>query len=183
MLPYEGDSDSWLELLRDGHLRQLREENEYPEPPPFHRAIHYSAEAGAPCPAGKYPKQALQMQLQLLLKFRAPEGGAAPGGGKPVLPGGKGNVAAALAPLLQNPNAAAALQQLIQAQQAGKGASPQLAQQGQLLIEAAKVLAAAKAAQGGAGKGMKGGYGFNKGKGKGIKLKGPFNNMGKAGPY
>jgi hypothetical protein len=175
-LPLETDSDAWLDLLRDGYLRQLREENEYPEPPPFHRAIHFANESG-PCPPGKYPKLALNMQLQMLLKART--GGelvmAGKGfAGRPgvvVPPGGKGAAAlAAVAPLLAK---SGGLPQLLQQMQQGiRGGMPiQLAQQGQLLIQAAKALAAAKAAGGGApdpkGKG-KGAPGFSKGNGVGV---------------
>mmetsp|Transcript_35530 Transcript_35530/g.81384 ORF Transcript_35530/g.81384 Transcript_35530/m.81384 type:complete len:241 (+) Transcript_35530:48-770(+) len=73
-LPFETDADGWLELLRDGYLRQLREENEYPEPPAFHRAMHFGAKEDEPVPPGKYPKQALNIQLHLLLRARAGEG-------------------------------------------------------------------------------------------------------------
>mmetsp|Transcript_81348 Transcript_81348/g.188967 ORF Transcript_81348/g.188967 Transcript_81348/m.188967 type:complete len:165 (-) Transcript_81348:121-615(-) len=80
-LPFEQDAEAWLELLRDGFVRQLREENDYPEPPPFHRAIHFAASPGEPIPPGKFPRQALNTQLQLLLRTRATEG---------LLPGQKG---------------------------------------------------------------------------------------------
>lgn len=154
-LPMETDSDAWLDLMRDGYSRQLREENEYPEPPPFHRAIHFAADPSGPCPAGKYPKIALNMQLQMLLKART--GGemliAGKGGlfGRQVLPPGKGGSAlAAVAPLLAK---GGGLTQLLQQMQQGirsGQSSGQLAQQSQLLIQAAKALQAAKAAGGGA---------------------------------
>lgn len=70
VLPFEHDVDGWLELLRDGYFRQIREENEYPEPPTFHRATRYGANPGEPVPAGMYPKQALNTQLQMLLRAR-----------------------------------------------------------------------------------------------------------------
>eukprot|EP00418_Pyrodinium_bahamense_P089100 CAMPEP_0179040688 /NCGR_PEP_ID=MMETSP0796-20121207/15773_1 /TAXON_ID=73915 /ORGANISM="Pyrodinium bahamense, Strain pbaha01" /LENGTH=253 /DNA_ID=CAMNT_0020737035 /DNA_START=38 /DNA_END=798 /DNA_ORIENTATION=+ len=177
-LPFEGDMDAWLELLRDGYVRQLREENEYPEPPPFHRAIHFAASPGEPIPLGKYPRQALNTQLQLLLRVRAPEG-ILPGqkGTKgqigPWIPKGisKGNTAATLAaaaPLLglQGSAAAALPQILLQMQKGGAaGLPPHLAaQQGQLLLEAAKALAAGGKAGGDQGKGK------GKGKGRGKHL-------------
>lgn len=179
-LPLEGDSDGWLDLLRDGYLRQLREENEYPEPPPFHRAIHFAADPGGPCPPGKYPKIALNLQLQMLLKART--GGemliAGKGLGRLQMPGmaGKGaggaGALAAMAPLLAK---SGGLPQLLQQMQQGiRGGMPvQLAQQGQLLIQAAKALAAAKAAGGG------GATGPAKGMGKVVK---GWNGKGK-GPY
>lgn len=172
-LPLETDSDAWLDLLRDGYLRQLREENEYPEPPPFHRAIHFAADAGGPCPAGKYPKIALNMQLQMLLKART--GGELLIAGKGARPGiimppgkGKGNALAAVAPLLAK---SGGLPQLLAQMQQGirSGTPVQIAQQGQLLIQAAKALAAAKAA-GNAGAGA-----ADKGKGKGGGWQGKGN--------
>eukprot|EP00442_Polarella_glacialis_P038577 CAMPEP_0115120228 /NCGR_PEP_ID=MMETSP0227-20121206/45557_1 /TAXON_ID=89957 /ORGANISM="Polarella glacialis, Strain CCMP 1383" /LENGTH=183 /DNA_ID=CAMNT_0002521839 /DNA_START=71 /DNA_END=622 /DNA_ORIENTATION=+ len=81
-LPQEGDSEGWLELLRDGYYRQLREENEYKEPPPFHRAMQFAWSAASPgelCPETKYPRAALNFQMQMLMKLR-PE---------PMKPGGK----------------------------------------------------------------------------------------------
>jgi len=167
-LPLETDSDAWLDLLRDGYHRQLREENEYPEPPPFHRAIHFAAE-GSPCPAGKYPKIALNMQLQMLLKART--GGemliSGKGGmmGRTVLPPGKGAAAlAAVAPMLAK---GGGLTQLLQQMQQGirsGQSSGQLAQQSQLLIQAAKALQAAKA-------------------GAGVPVAPPSKGGGKSGPY
>jgi len=162
ILPLETDSDAWLDLLRDGYLRQLREENEYLEPPPFHRAIHYAAEPGGPCPPGKYPKNALNVQLQMLLKNRT--GGELMLGNltKPavVVPpqkGGKGALAA-VAPLLGQ---SGGLTQLINQMNTGliDGKPVNMATKGQLLIAAAKTLAEAKA------------KGADKGKGKG-KVKG-----------
>lgn len=99
-LPEEQESEGWLELLRDGYARQLRQENEYLEPPPFHRAIHYGVEPHVvPVPPGRYPKQALNTQLQLLMKHRFSDGaltGKALSGKGP----GKNAAVAALAPLL-----------------------------------------------------------------------------------
>jgi len=157
MLPGDGDGEGWLELLRDGYCRQLREENEYMEPPPFHRAMHYAANpSDQMVPPGKFPRQALNMQLQLLLRARAGDGvvpGKGPGKGAPGGQCGKGGGAPpygnAAAPLL---NLGPALPQLL--------AQVQQGQQGQLLLEAAKAILA-KA-------GLKGG----KDKGKGFKGKG-----------
>jgi hypothetical protein len=169
-LPLETDNDAWLDLLRDGYLRQLREENEYPEPPPFHRAIHFAAEPGGPCPAGKYPKIALNLQLQMLLRARTGGelmlGGAArPGVVPPPAKAGKGAAAlAAVAPLLAS---SGGLTNLLQQMQSGyvNGKPIQLAQQGQLLIAAAKALAEAKAKGGDKGKGKGKDKGKDKGKG------------------
>eukprot|EP00933_Yihiella_yeosuensis_P048831 TRINITY_DN45241_c0_g1_i1.p1 TRINITY_DN45241_c0_g1~~TRINITY_DN45241_c0_g1_i1.p1 ORF type:complete len:206 (-),score=50.97 TRINITY_DN45241_c0_g1_i1:84-701(-) len=72
-LPTENDNDSWLELLRDSFFRQLREENEFKEPPPFNRANSFAAPQGTACPADKYPRQALNQQLQILSRYRPPE--------------------------------------------------------------------------------------------------------------
>jgi len=73
-LPPESDPESWLELLRDGFAQQFRGENEWPEPPAFHRALHFAAPAGEKVPAGKYPREALNTQLQLLFKVRTGAG-------------------------------------------------------------------------------------------------------------
>lgn len=168
VLPLEHDGDGWLELLRDGYFRQLREENEYPEPPPFHRAIHFGVNPGEPVPAGKFPRHALNMQLQLLQRYRTGEGfggckGTAFKGAPTPWFGGKGGgpsnamaaLAAAATPLLGLQGAAAqALPGLLmQLQQKGgaPGAGPQ---QGQLLLEAAQQLVSGKA--GGNTKGRKG---------------------------
>ncbi|CAJ1367822.1 unnamed protein product [Effrenium voratum] len=69
-LPREDDGESWLELLRDGYFRQIREENEYKQPPPFPRAMHFAAVPGHPLPENKYPRQALDLQRSMLAKFR-----------------------------------------------------------------------------------------------------------------
>lgn len=79
VLPPDSDGDGWLELLRDGFTRQLREENECDEPPPFHRAMQLAADP--PIPAGKYPRSALNLQLQLLLRLRSGDVGGVPGKG------------------------------------------------------------------------------------------------------
>eukprot|EP00927_Polykrikos_kofoidii_P016824 TRINITY_DN17628_c1_g1_i1.p1 TRINITY_DN17628_c1_g1~~TRINITY_DN17628_c1_g1_i1.p1 ORF type:complete len:357 (+),score=60.85 TRINITY_DN17628_c1_g1_i1:110-1072(+) len=69
-LPPDHDFEGWLELLRDGYLQQLRWSNSHPEPPPFHRAMGHMSTPGEPCPEGKYPGEALNLQLQLLLSAR-----------------------------------------------------------------------------------------------------------------
>ena len=68
-LPKEDDGESWLELLRDGYYRQLREENEYKQPPPFPRVMLFAAPPG-PMPEGKFPRQVLEQQRAVLTKFR-----------------------------------------------------------------------------------------------------------------
>eukprot|EP00929_Paragymnodinium_shiwhaense_P046662 TRINITY_DN2374_c0_g1_i1.p1 TRINITY_DN2374_c0_g1~~TRINITY_DN2374_c0_g1_i1.p1 ORF type:complete len:206 (-),score=44.63 TRINITY_DN2374_c0_g1_i1:201-818(-) len=82
-LPEDEENDGWLELLRDGHCRQLREENECDEPPIFHRAMHFAAEPGQSCPKGRFPRASLMSQLKLLLQLRA--GGDTPGTSMPKL--------------------------------------------------------------------------------------------------
>jgi len=191
MLPFDSDADSWLELLRDGYFRHLREENEYREPPAFHRALHFAAQEGQACAEGKFPKQALNMQMQLLMRARMPEGGgvaAQKGWGKGGLSpgiaakGGFGKagggpcqsaqaVAALAAAAASQPGVAALLPALLQQVQqglSGPGPLPQGA--GQLLLEAAKALTAGKA-----GMDIKG-----KGKGKGGKAQ-KGAKMGKDG--
>jgi len=69
-LPPETDHDAWLELLRDGFGQQFRCENDWQEPPPFHRALHFASVPGESCPKGKFPREALNLQLQLLFKAR-----------------------------------------------------------------------------------------------------------------
>merc|ERR1719330_788195 len=69
-LPEDQDGDGWLELLRDGFGQQFRCENEWQEPPPFPRALHFAAMPGGPCPKGKFPREALNLQLQLLFRAR-----------------------------------------------------------------------------------------------------------------
>merc|ERR1711920_892531 len=72
MGPAEDDKESWVELMRDGCVRQLRSDAEHAEPPPFHRANHFSGITlpGHPLPEGKFPAQALNFQLQMLLRAR-----------------------------------------------------------------------------------------------------------------
>mmetsp|Transcript_25870 Transcript_25870/g.59982 ORF Transcript_25870/g.59982 Transcript_25870/m.59982 type:complete len:257 (+) Transcript_25870:28-798(+) len=69
-LPKEDDGEGWLELLRDGYFRQLREENEVKQPPPYPRAMNFGSPSGHLVPAGKYPRVALELQRQVLMKFR-----------------------------------------------------------------------------------------------------------------
>mmetsp|Transcript_6409 Transcript_6409/g.11148 ORF Transcript_6409/g.11148 Transcript_6409/m.11148 type:complete len:282 (-) Transcript_6409:73-918(-) len=194
-LPFETDADGWLELLRDGYLRQLREENEYPEPPAFHRAMHFGAKEGEPVPPGKYPKQALNIQLHLLLRARAGEGcmpqGGGKGGGKKGghMKGGKGGGYGKDSgnQMLQIP--ASALPGLVAGLQSGKGGinlqggGPG---QAQLLLEAAKAIVGQSS--GGRGQGLnldwgslKGGGGKGKGKDKGKSKWTP--QMPKSAPY
>mmetsp|Transcript_22547 Transcript_22547/g.49848 ORF Transcript_22547/g.49848 Transcript_22547/m.49848 type:complete len:328 (-) Transcript_22547:109-1092(-) len=197
VLPFDHDVDAWLDLLRDGYVRQLREDNEYLEPPPFHRAMHYAAPLAPPgssVPPGRYPRQALDKQLALLLKLRygetSPDKGAGKGGPgwrPPMGKGGNPMAALAAAAALQGlqGNAAALLQGLagqgiglqglqglalqgLQGMQGMRGPGvvlpPQL-QQGNLLLEAAKALAG----KGGASMGTKGvRKGASKGKFQGV---------------
>lgn len=72
VVPVDEDKESWVELMRDAHVRQLRTDAEHPEPPPFQRANHFSGVSlpGQPLPEGKFPAQALNFQLQMLLRAR-----------------------------------------------------------------------------------------------------------------
>lgn len=72
VVPTDEDKESWVELMRDAYVRQLRTDAEHPEPPPFHRADHFSGlpAPGQPLAEGKYPAQALNFQLQMLLRAR-----------------------------------------------------------------------------------------------------------------
>lgn len=97
-LPFDFDHNGWLELLRDGYLQGLRTDQEYPDPPPFHRAFEFVAEPGppgTPIPRDKLPKSALNMQLQILMRKRggedAPPVNQARGGKPPGKGGGGGN--------------------------------------------------------------------------------------------
>lgn len=76
LLPDEADNEGWIELLRDGFFRQLREENEWPEPPPLPRALRHTVENHETLSEGKFPYQALNTQLELLRKMRGPDGGS-----------------------------------------------------------------------------------------------------------
>ncbi|CAE7186972.1 unnamed protein product, partial [Symbiodinium pilosum] len=69
-VPKDDDGEGWLELLRDGYYRQLREENEFKQPPPYPRAINFAAASGHPVAPSKYPRPALDLQRQILMKFR-----------------------------------------------------------------------------------------------------------------
>merc|ERR1712113_83498 len=73
VLPADEDRDAWVELLRDAYLRQLRSDAKYPEPLPFFRATLLAANQNAPIPEGSYPAQALNWQLQMLLRGRGME--------------------------------------------------------------------------------------------------------------
>lgn len=92
VLPFDFDHNGWLELLRDGYVQGLRSDQEYPEPPAFHRAFEFVAEQGppgTPIPRDRFPKSALNMQFQMLMRKRGNEdappvnqarGGKPPGG-------------------------------------------------------------------------------------------------------
>ncbi|CAK0883151.1 unnamed protein product [Prorocentrum cordatum] len=82
VLPLEADGDGWVELLRDAFFRQLQE-NECPEPPPFHRALRLAVEAHETLTPGKFPYQALNIQLEMLNKMRGVGGHF---GGCPAVP-------------------------------------------------------------------------------------------------
>lgn len=88
-LPAEQEMEAWLELLRDGHCSQMRWQNSCPEPPPFHRAMQCAADAGGKIPEGKYPRDALNLQFQLLIGMR-PGAQAVKAGGTPPLALGLG---------------------------------------------------------------------------------------------
>uniref|UniRef100_A0A7S1RAA9 Uncharacterized protein n=1 Tax=Alexandrium catenella TaxID=2925 RepID=A0A7S1RAA9_ALECA len=65
VLPPDNDGDAWVELLRDAYMRQLRSDNEYPEPPPYERVNRLAANQ-FPVPEGMFPAHALRMQSQML---------------------------------------------------------------------------------------------------------------------
>merc|ERR1712232_658885 len=73
-LPPESDAEAWLELLRDGYMSQVRWQNSCPEPPPFHRALGCAVAPGEELGEGKYPRDALNLQLQLLIGARTSNG-------------------------------------------------------------------------------------------------------------
>jgi len=87
-VPKDDDGEGWLELLRDGYFRQLREENEFKQPPPYPRVMNFAATPGHPVPPGKYPRVALELQRQVLMKFRPDPPN--PAKGKGFGKGGKG---------------------------------------------------------------------------------------------
>lgn len=175
VLPFEADGDGWMELLRDGYFRQLREENEYREPPPFHRATYFAAEPGQPTPIGKYPRAALNQQLQLLLRSRMVEG--VPSKGVPGKAVGKGSPVAPPNPLVTlAANFPGGLPGLLAQMQSLRGnMTPQALQQTQLLLEAAKLMAAKGGAKGVKGDGRDGRGKGGRGRGsKGGSQKGPY---------
>jgi len=146
-LPMDHDGEAWLELLRDGHAHQMREENECEEPPPFHRAMQFAADP--PIPAGKFPRMSLNLQLQLLLRLRAGGMEAPPappplkGGKQPQKAGGKGGVVPPL-------NAQSVIKQINQGVMMPM--TPQEQQkQAQLLRAAATALQGAAVAKAGSG--------------------------------
>mmetsp|Transcript_86208 Transcript_86208/g.152626 ORF Transcript_86208/g.152626 Transcript_86208/m.152626 type:complete len:210 (+) Transcript_86208:69-698(+) len=102
-LPADTDGEGWLELLRDGYFRQLREENEWPEPAPFPRALLFAAPYyGQKCPDRKFPRLALDQQKSVLAQMRPePDYGPIKGGMKGGYPmkGGKGMAMAGTFPL------------------------------------------------------------------------------------
>jgi len=71
-MPQDNDANGWLEVLRDVYVRQLREINQYPEPPPFHTIFEPVADPTAA--DTKALRQALTMQLQILTRARYGEG-------------------------------------------------------------------------------------------------------------
>lgn len=71
-MPQDNDANGWLEVLRDVYVRQLREINQYPEPPPFHTIFEPVADPTAV--DTKALRQALTMQLQILTRARYGEG-------------------------------------------------------------------------------------------------------------
>ncbi|CAK0862420.1 unnamed protein product, partial [Prorocentrum cordatum] len=71
-MPQDNDANGWLEVLRDVYVRQLREINQYPEPPPFHTIFEQVADPTAA--DTKAVRQALTMQLQILTRARYGEG-------------------------------------------------------------------------------------------------------------
>eukprot|EP00931_Biecheleriopsis_adriatica_P005521 TRINITY_DN107020_c0_g1_i1.p1 TRINITY_DN107020_c0_g1~~TRINITY_DN107020_c0_g1_i1.p1 ORF type:complete len:183 (+),score=52.59 TRINITY_DN107020_c0_g1_i1:84-632(+) len=95
LLPKDDDGEGWLELFRDGYFQQLREENEWKEPPPYPRAMNFTAPPAEPVPEGKYQQQALEMQRSILEKFRPDPAMADFKGGKNSMmyKGGKGMMA------------------------------------------------------------------------------------------
>merc|ERR1719411_1873101 len=70
-IPIDDDVEGWLDLLRDSFMRDLREAHEYPEPPPFHDVFELAADH--PVPEGKFPRNALGMQLKMLTRTRGDE--------------------------------------------------------------------------------------------------------------
>jgi len=73
-LPPDHDMDAWVELLRDAYMRQMRSDNEYPEPPPFDQANRFGVSHGQSVPEGHFPSQALKQQQQMLHRSYHGEG-------------------------------------------------------------------------------------------------------------
>lgn len=69
-LPTDDDKMGWVELLRDGYCTHVRWQNSHAEPPPFHRAMNCAANPGEKVGEGKYPRDALNIQLQLLMAYK-----------------------------------------------------------------------------------------------------------------
>lgn len=83
-LPGENDRERWLELLRDGFVKQCRKDCEYPEPPPFPRASQLGIPPGCSCEEGYFPRLSLSWQMYTLKRLRSgadPEGCSEWGGG------------------------------------------------------------------------------------------------------
>jgi len=86
-LPGEADKEAWAELLRDSHMRQLREAAQLggPELPPFPRVFNHSWPAAssssqASPSSGSCPRQALNMQMQIVrgMRWEGEPGGYGP---------------------------------------------------------------------------------------------------------
>lgn len=60
-LPSEADGEIWVELLRDSHVRQLREASEHPEPPVFPRMAKWARNL-PPFPVDRFPPEGLLLQ-------------------------------------------------------------------------------------------------------------------------
>merc|ERR1712217_40278 len=72
-LPADDDADAYIELMRDAYIRQLRQDADWPEPPPFPRANNH-ASFTQPIPADSYPTAALNLQFQILQRARQDQG-------------------------------------------------------------------------------------------------------------
>merc|ERR1712217_980964 len=80
-LPADDDADAYIELMRDAYIRQLRQDADWPEPPPFPRA-HNHASFTPPIPTDSYPAAALNLQFQILQRARQDQGFNIKGFGK-----------------------------------------------------------------------------------------------------
>merc|ERR1712217_395891 len=80
-LPADDDADAYIELMRDAYIRQLRQDADWPEPPPFPRANNH-ASFTQPIPADSYPAAALNLQFQILQRARQDQGFNIKGFGK-----------------------------------------------------------------------------------------------------